>query len=133
MADYAFSISRFFEKREITDDVRLLIRNLATEGIKIMKRVFLSLANKPAIDTYKTTTTLHEKFRKEYKQVVSKLVLLIKDQTPEEVAKMFHGGIIVLKHIERLIDHLSNISENFVFIKQFDFFTNKRTGNEENK
>lgn len=127
MADYAYSTSRFFEKRVVNDDVRLLIRSLTNDGIKIMKKVFTSLETKPVLETYKITKNAHEAFRKEYKSIINKLVILIKDQTPEEVAAMFHGGIIILKHIERLIDHLTNISENFVFIKQSNFFFDKHS------
>lgn len=127
IADYAYSASRFFEKRSVSDDMRLLIHNLSNDAIKIMKKVFSSLKTKPVMDTYKTTKSAHEIFKKEYKEMISKLVVLIKVQTPEEVATMFHGGIIILKHIERLIDHLTNISENFVFIKQSDFFFDKHS------
>jgi phosphate transport system protein len=127
MADYAYSASRFFEKRAVNDDVRILIHSLANDGIKIMKKVFTSLKAKPVLETYKITRSAHETFRKEYKLMINKLVVLLKEQTPEEAAAMFHGGIIVLKHIERLIDHLANISENFVFIKQSDFFFDKQS------
>lgn len=127
MADYAYSASRFFEKRAVNDEVKLLIHNLTNDAIKTMKKVFDSLKSKPAIETYKITKTSHEIFRKEYKDMIDKLVLLIKDNSPKEVAAMFHGGIIVLKHVERLIDHLANVSENFVFIKQSDFFFDKQS------
>jgi phosphate transport system protein len=105
----------------------LLIHSLSNEAITTMKKVFVSLKSKSAIETYKIAKTSHEKFRKEYNLMINKLVDLIKNQTPQEVATMFHGGIIVLKHIERLIDHLMNIAENFVFIKQSDFFFDKKS------
>jgi phosphate transport system protein len=127
MADYAYSTARFFQKRDVNDDVKKLIFDLTNNAIKTMTKVFASLKNKTAMDTYKITTTSHEMFRTQYKEMIAKLVNLIMQQTPQEVAAMFHGGIIVLKHIERLIDHLANISENFVFIKQSNFFFDKQS------
>jgi phosphate uptake regulator len=52
----------------------------------------------------------------------------LKKHSTKEIVDLFQGAILVIKHVERLVDHTGNIAENFMFIKQSNFFFDKQRG-----
>jgi phosphate transport system protein len=127
MADYGVSAIRFFANNKITNDIRNLVIEILKGALNGMLKVFNSLKVKPAIDTYKICQHAHVAFKNNYNKMVEKLSGILKDHTAEQIERLFHGAIIIIKHIERLMDHVANIAENFVFIKQPDLFFSKHS------
>jgi phosphate uptake regulator len=70
---------------------------------------------------------IEKQYRKEYSEILKKLSSILKRKTVNEIAGLFEGTIILIKHSERCIDHAINIAENFVYVKQSDFFFSKRS------
>ncbi|MDR1991579.1 MAG: hypothetical protein LBP70_02515 [Mycoplasmataceae bacterium] len=127
MADYAINAARFFVHNQITNEMRTLIVALIKDALIAIKKVNDSLKVKPAIDTYKTCQKVHVTFRNNYAKLIVKLSEILKRLSVDQIQKLFQGVIIIIKHIERLMDHVANISENFIFIKQPDLFFGKQS------
>jgi phosphate transport system protein len=127
MADYAVSAVKFFVNNKVIDSIRTLSLNILKSALLTMNKVFISMKTNPAIDTYKICEVAHKNFRKEYISNLKTLSSILKKSTVDEISNLFQGAIVIIKHIERLVDHLSNICENFVFIKQSDFFFDKHS------
>jgi phosphate uptake regulator len=127
MADYAVSAMRFFVNNKMPNDIRLLIVETMHDALIALVKVNNSLRTKPAIDTYKTCQTVYAHFRKQYDAMLDDLSTILKKSTIEQIESLFRGAIIIIKHIERLMDHMMNISENFMFIKQPDLFFSKQS------
>jgi phosphate transport system protein len=127
MADYAVSAARFFVNNQVSDNIRNLIVDILKGALLGMNKTNKSLEVKPAIDTYKTCQSAHLSFKNYYNKMLEKFSYILKKSSIQEIEKFFQGAAIVMKHIERLMDHVANISENFVFIKQADLFFNKQS------
>ncbi|MDR3329960.1 MAG: hypothetical protein LBS76_01650 [Mycoplasmataceae bacterium] len=127
MSDYAVSAMRFFVNNKIPDDIRILIVNIMHDALSANAKVNQSLKTKAAIDTYKTCQTVYTHFRKQYDTMLDALSTILKKSTVEQIESLFRGAIIIIKHIERLMDHVVNIAENFMFIKQPDLFFTKQS------
>lgn len=126
MSDYALSSFKFFYKNKVPNDVTNLIVSIMKEAIAGMSKVYESIKINPAIETYKICQDAHEAFKKHYVEMLKGLSSILKKKSTGEIASLFQGAIIVIKHIERLMDHLENIAENFMFIKRPDLFLEKR-------
>jgi phosphate transport system protein len=127
MADYAVSAARFFVNNKVGDDINNLIVKTLKSALVGMAKINQSLKIKPAIDTYKTCQTAHITFKNNYNKMLEELSGILKKRSEEQIERLFQGAIIIIKHIERLMDHVANISENFVFIKQPDLFFTKQS------
>jgi phosphate uptake regulator len=127
MADYAVSATRFMMNNKVSDDIRELIIDSAKAAISAISKVFKALTTKTALDTYKISQAARIAFRKEYDEMLERLSGILKRRSAEQIERLFQGAIIIIKHTERLVDHVDNISENFVFIKQSDFFFTKQS------
>jgi phosphate transport system protein len=127
MGDYAVSAIRFFANNQVSDEIRNLIVAILKEALTGMNKVINSLKVKPATDTYQICRAAHTLFKKRYSKMLEQLSGILKNRSVEQIEKLFQGAIIIIKHIERLMDHLANISENFVFIKQPDLFFTKQS------
>jgi phosphate uptake regulator len=127
MADYGVSAARFFVNNEVTDDIRKLVVETLKDALSGIDKVNKSLKLKPAIDTYKICQKAHITFKNNYDKMLEQLSLILKKRSAEQIERLFQGAIIIIKHIERLMDHVANISENFVFIKQPDLFFSKQS------
>jgi phosphate uptake regulator len=127
MADYAVSATRFFVNNQVSDEIRNLIVAVLKRALVGMMKVIKSLRVKPAIDTYKTCQSAHMLFKNHYNKMLEQLSGILKNRSVEQIERLFQGAIIIIKHIERLMDHIANISENFVFIKQPDLFFTKQS------
>ncbi|GHU47894.1 hypothetical protein FACS1894218_3360 [Bacilli bacterium] len=127
MADYAVSATRFMMNNKVSDDIRELLIDTTKASITAVSKVFNALKTKTAMDTYKIAQTAHIAFKKEYNEMLERLSGVLKKRSAEQIERLFQGAIIIIKHTERLVDHVDNICENFVFIKQSDFFFTKQS------
>ncbi|MDR1234571.1 MAG: hypothetical protein LBJ97_00595 [Mycoplasmataceae bacterium] len=127
MADYGVSAARFFVNNKITDEIRSLVADTLKGALTGIAKIYNSLKVKPAIDTYKTCQHAHISFKNSYNKMLERLSGILKNRSVEQIERLFQGAIIIIKHIERLMDHVANISENFVFIKQPNLFFSKQS------
>ncbi|MDR0545801.1 MAG: hypothetical protein LBG49_02675 [Mycoplasmataceae bacterium] len=127
IADYGVSAVRFFVNNSVSDDIRSIIQSILNDALKAMNKIFHAIHNKTAIDSYKECQKIHADFKEKYNHIINKLSGILKRRSAEQIEKLFQGAIIIIKHIERIIDHCSNITENFMFIKESEFFFNKHS------
>jgi phosphate uptake regulator len=127
IADYAVSAARFFANNKISDEMRGIMTDALKASLTATQKIFKALKTKTAMEAYKVCQAAQTTFRKEYTAVITRLTTLLTNRSGEQVLKLFQGAIVILKHIERIVDHAVNVSENFVFVKQSDFFFGKQS------
>jgi phosphate uptake regulator len=79
------------------------------------------------MEAYKISKQADKSFREKYSESLQQLSTILKNSTVDEIVALFQNAIIIMKHAERIVDHAINMSENFVFIKQNDFFFEKQS------
>jgi phosphate transport system protein len=127
IADYAVSAVRFFANNPISDEIRSIMSDALKASLNATQKIFKALKTRTALETYKVCQDAQTIFRKEYTTIISRLTTIITTRSGDQILKLFQGAIVILKHIERIVDHGVNISENFVFVKQSDFFFGKQS------
>jgi phosphate transport system protein len=127
-ADYAVTATRYFVSNNdnISQDMRSLIGDTLHFAIITIKKIFNSINHKTAMEAYRVSQKSDLLFRKEYAKGLQRLSMILRNTNPDKIATLSQTAIIVLKHNERIVDHAINMAENFVFIKQKDFFLNKQ-------
>lgn len=128
IADLAKNTTKFFIKHKVSKEFRKIILNAVKAAIVVMNKVFKSLHANTALESYQTWQGADNSFRKEYKELLTSISTALKKHSTKEIVDLFQGAILVIKHVERLVDHTGNIAENFMFIKQSNFFFDKQRG-----
>jgi phosphate transport system protein len=126
MADMANNTTSFFAHHEVSNEFRKIIITAVKSAIVVMNKVFKSLHINPALESYQIWQNANNVFRKEYKLILMQISNVIKKHTAKQIVDLFQGVILIIKHVERLVDHINNITENFMFIKQSNFFLDKQ-------
>jgi len=128
MADYIVSAAKFFlTHKKLDKDINKLIITVLEKSISTIAKIFDGMQAKSSIEAYEQTLSIQEEYSDFYNNELKKLAKIIKTKSVADIADILTGAVIVLKHIERNVDHATNISENFVYIKQYDFFFSKKS------
>ena len=65
-------------------------------------------------------------YRTEYKDILKDLSEIIYDKnTPQQIETILSSISIIVKYAERNVDHAVNILENFIYVRESNFFFNK--------
>ena len=134
MADYVISNARYLNQHRIKEkSINAVLVNTMSKSVITMDKIVDILRKRENIDehwitTYRLTTKYAEEFKKYFDDQVRILVKAAYNKdTPEEARNLIAGTSMLLKNVERNVDHATNIVENFVYIKNADFFKNKRS------
>jgi phosphate transport system protein len=122
------SATKYFVDHDgkISKNIRSLIADSINNATIAIKKVFGALHTKTAMETYKISIQANKLFREKYRENLQQLSVILKNSSVDEIASLLQNAIIIMKHAERIVDHTINVSENFVFIKQNDFFFDKK-------
>ncbi|MBQ2349530.1 MAG: hypothetical protein II392_01810, partial [Mycoplasma sp.] len=100
------------------DCMNNLLKTLTTKDkIKIDAALAYKLANKALND-----------YRIKHKDITKRLSKVIFDKnTPKQIDEILSSVSIIIKYSERNIDHAVNIIENFIYVRESNYFVNKHS------
>ncbi|EFF41789.1 PhoU domain-containing protein [Mycoplasmopsis alligatoris] len=126
ICDHAQRIAQFKSRHEdISDFIKQTITELEKRVQEYAKIIADALENYSVMGNYNNCITQSENFFNLYK---AKLYESYNEIDPKNKAKneALLEFITVLKNLDRTVDHYRNILENFVFIKDPDFFVKNK-------
>ncbi len=116
MFDHAYSIAKFIIKHQKDKKVISFLEPLCWKSLESKKEIYKLFITTNAEEAKAKVEKIQMTFYREYKKSILEAIALIrKDSTSENVSS---GLIIVLKNIERDIDHCDNIVSNFSYINR---------------
>lgn len=137
MADYVIGSARYLYsfKVETKAAINLLVKAMRSSILTVDKLVKL-LKNrmnikKNYIRAYHNTVKLRTTYREEYNKLLKSLSnMMFKQDTVQDVTDIMTGFAMIMKYTERNVDHAVNIVENFIYIRNADFFFDKKSKQE---
>lgn len=133
ICDYAKGIARFlnrFNKMPAPAlEIAIHLERLSIAGYVEIFEIFKEREAEMAYHhAAKMQSDFGQAYLKAFKQLGS---MLIKEPQMllQNDGEMFLNLIILFKHVERVIDHVTNVTEYFVYIKEADFFANAHRQN----
>lgn len=137
MADYIISSARYIHQHEIKEKsvINLLISTIST-SVETMNKLIRQLKNpmnikKNYLRAHKKTIELAKAYRVEYNASLKKLSsFMFKQDTAQDITDIMTGIAVIMKSAERNVDHAVNIIENFIYIRNADFFFDKKSKQE---
>lgn len=131
ICDYANNLAKFLENNnEIHSSALEVLTNLESKAIVNYQKTFEFFKKNDAYETYQYGLQLQKEFWHEYSDALKNLRLIYLNENNSFNAKnnvdSFIQLTLALKNIERIIDHVMNIINHFVFIKESNFFFRKR-------
>ncbi len=133
MADYVIANAKFINSHKIDTKIIQLLKEAIHASLVIMNKIVQQLKNKDNIKkhwitTYRKTIQYKNEFTTVYSEIIKKMSsILFHQKRSKEITEILNGSLLVLKNNERNIDHAINLVENFIYIRNFDFFHNKLT------
>lgn len=118
ISSYVVNFSKFYlkQKDEISKDERVIIISIYKTTIKTIKGLKEIFDNKEWNETDNSQKLFNE-FLKEYKSNFINILKLITDNVVKKKNQHYFSDlIIVLKNLDREVDHCMNILENFSLI-----------------
>ncbi len=128
MADYVMSTARFFNMhKKIDKKVFDLLTSSIKDSSSYVAKILDHLITKKAVETYELAVKYQKAYQDKYSNTMVELSKILHSKTAKEIADILTGAIIIFKHVERNVDHALNVAENFLYIKESDFFFNKKS------
>lgn len=131
ICDYANNIAKFLERSTNSLDPGAieLVKELESIAVDSYHKIFNHFREHDANETYKYAEELQETFSTAYiekfKEIRSTYIKNAVNMTDDE-SKFFVNLILAFKNVERILDHVTNIIEYFIYIKESNFFFKKR-------
>ncbi|WP_027122311.1 phosphate signaling complex protein PhoU [[Mycoplasma] imitans] len=127
ICDYANNVAKFLKKNDnITPQKLDVIIDLQEEALTNYKDVVTHLKENDAEETYKFADIRQQEFESKYKRYLKNFKKYDINSEDELQLNLLVDTILVIKNIERINDHLVNIVEYFVYIKESSFFFDKK-------
>lgn len=127
MADYALNIAIYFQMNKLDNDIFNLILDAYNDSLATVKKLIKIQRSMKALEAYDKSLIINDEYRKMYTNSMLSLSKIISKRKARDIANLFSGAVIVLKNIERNVDHIMNVIENFAYIKKSDFFFNLKS------
>ena len=128
MADYVMSTAKFFNRHpKIDAKIYDLLVISIKDSSNYIEKILDCLTNKKAVESYEAAVEYQRNYQKKYAETMVDLSKIMHSKTAKQIADILTGTIIIFKHIERNVDHALNIAENFLYIKESNFFFSKKS------
>lgn len=128
MADYVMSTAKFFyTHKKVGNKIYDLLVSSIKDSSNYIEKILDCLMNKKAVETYEVAVKYQRAYQDKYSNTMVELSKILHSKTAKEIANILTGAIIIFKHVERNVDHALNIAENFLYIKESDFFFTKKS------
>lgn len=125
----AWFLTRFNEMPPFALDLAIGLERLGIAGYGEIFEIFKA---READLSYRHACKLRNEFGQAYLKSFKQLGgMLIKDpqMLMQNDGQMFLNLVVLFKHVERIIDHVTNVTEYFVYIKEANFFANAHRSN----
>ncbi|MDC4163262.1 PhoU domain-containing protein [Mycoplasma bradburyae] len=127
ICDYANNVAKFLNNNDNISNKKLdIVIDLQQDVIKNYKDVIEHLKQNEAEDTYKFADIRQQEFESKYKRYLRMFKQYDLNSDDELQLNLLIDMILMIKYIERINDHLVNIVEYFVYIKESSFFFDKK-------
>ncbi|QZX49184.1 PhoU domain-containing protein [Mycoplasma sp. E35C] len=127
ICDYANNVAKFLMKNKNISDKKLeVIIDLQQSALQNYIDVVNHLKENEAEDTYKFADIRQQEFESKYKRYLKQFRQYDLNSDDELQLNLLIDMILTIKNIERINDHLVNIIEYFVYIKESSFFFDKK-------
>lgn len=121
MSDYAYIISRILKKEKITKEMVAKLSSLLSKSIEFYDCIINALKKGNLNDHEETIQLMFNNFRVAYKSFLTNSIgTLSKNLNPTNLSQFieyYFNFSIVIKYIDRIVDHCLSIYKNFVIIK----------------
>ena len=131
MADYVINCVNIIRQNKLTSLAIGIILNAFKLSYICMEKIFKLLETKEKIKVdpiyaYHQANIVMNYYRIEYKEILKDLSEIIYDKnTPQQIETILSSVSIIVKYAERNVDHAVNILENFIYVRESNFFFNK--------
>ena len=131
MADYVINCVNIIRQNKLTNHAIGIILNAFKLSYNCMEKIFKLLQTKEKIKVdpicaYHQANIVMNYYRTEYKDILKDLSEIIYDKnTPQQIETILSSISIIVKYAERNVDHAVNILENFIYVRESNFFFNK--------
>lgn len=128
MADYVMSSAKFFSIHpKIDSKITNLLVSCIKDSSTYIEKILIDILKRNAVDTYELAIKYQKAYQVKYKASMVQLSKILHTKSAKEIATILTGAIIVFKHVERNVDHAVNVAENFLYIKESNFFFTKKS------
>ena len=131
MADYVINCVNIIRQNKFTNYAIAVALDAFKLSFDCMEKIFKLLETKEKIKVdpivaYHQANVVINYYRTEYKEILKDLSKIIYDKnTPEQIETILSSISIIVKYSERNVDHSVNILENFIYVRESNFFFNK--------
>ena len=131
MADYVINCVNIIRQNKLTNRAVEIILDAFKLSYACMEKIFglLETREKIKVDpvaAYYQANLVMNNYRKQHKEILKDLSeIMYGKNTPEQIEIILSSISIIVKYAERNVDHTVNILENFVYVKESNFFFNK--------
>ncbi|WP_033159957.1 PhoU domain-containing protein [Mycoplasmoides alvi] len=133
ICDYANNLSKFLDRNlTIYTPALKVLKNLENKAIINYQKVFDFFKQNDASEAHKYVLELQKKFWNEYSMSLKTLKNIYVNENEvfnnnnNNTTEYFIELILAIKNIERIMDHVMNVVNHFVFIKESNFFFRKK-------
>lgn len=121
MSDYAYTISRILKKEKITTVMVNRLSSLLGKSIDFYDCIIDVLSKDDLSEYEEKIQSMFNSFRSDYKNFLTNSIeLFSKTLSPSDVSQFisyYFNFSIIIKYIDRIVDHCLSIHKNFVSVK----------------
>ena len=133
MADYVMNSVNITKNNNFNEEVLDIIKDAYKLSYDCMNNLLKTLTTKDKIKidaalAYKLANKALNDYRIKHKDITKRLSKVIFDKnTPKQIDEILSSVSIIIKYSERNIDHAVNIIENFIYVRESNYFVNKHS------
>lgn len=133
MADYVMNSVNIIKNNNFNEEVLDIIKDAYKLSYDCMNNLLKTLTTKDKIKidaalAYKLANKALNDYRIKHKDITKRLSKVIFDKnTPKQIDEILSSVSIIIKYSERNIDHAVNIIENFIYVRESNYFVNKHS------
>ena len=133
MADYVMNSINIIKNNNFNEEVLDIIKDAYKLSYDCMNNLLKTLTTKDKIKidaalAYKLANKTLNDYRIKHKDITKRLSKVIFDKnTPKQIDEILSSVSIIIKYSERNIDHAVNIIENFIYVRESNYFVNKHS------
>ena len=133
MADYVMNSVNIIKNNNFNEEVLDIIKDAYKLSYDCMNNLLKTLTTKDKIKidaalAYKLANKTLNDYRIKHKDITKRLSKVIFDKnTPKQIDEILSSVSIIIKYSERNIDHAVNIIENFIYVRESNYFVNKHS------
>lgn len=133
MSDYVMNSVNILKHNDFNDEILDILKDTYKLSYECMNKLLSTLTTKEKIKInavlgYKLANKVLNDYRIKNKEITKRLFkVMFHKNTAKQIEEVLSSVSILIKYSERNIDHAVNIVENFIYVSQSNYFTNKHS------